>query len=98
MQPGSLLITWKEYLYTIVEVHFLWLTTGTKRKELGLPLRNRDMTHDYKLAPVLDDSTNYTDWCKELDVWVKLTELAEEKKALAIFLPLRAEAKKEALQ
>ena len=32
------------------------------------------MAHDYKLASVLDDNTNYIDWCKELDVWVELTE------------------------
>ena len=36
------------------------------------------MAHDYKLAPVLDDSTNYIDWCKELDVWVGLTEPPEK--------------------
>ena len=56
------------------------------------------MVHDYKLARVLDDSTNYIDWCKELDVWAELTELLEEKKALAIFLSLRGKAKKAALQ
>ena len=56
------------------------------------------MAHDYKLAPVLNDNTNYIDWCKELDVWVKLTELPEEKKALAIFSSLRGKAKKAALQ
>ena len=39
------------------------------------------MTHDYKLAPVLDNNTNYIDWCKDLDVWVELTGLPEEKKA-----------------
>ena len=32
------------------------------------------MAHDNKLASVLDDNTNYIDWCKELDVWVELTE------------------------
>ena len=57
-----------------------------------------DIARDYKLAPVLDDNTNYIDWCKELDVWVKLTRLPEEKKALAIFLSLRGKAKKAALQ
>ena len=36
------------------------------------------MAQDYKLAPVLDDSTNYIDWCKELDVWVGLTEPPEK--------------------
>ena len=36
------------------------------------------MAHDCKLAPVLDDSTNYIDWCKELDVWVGLTEPPEK--------------------
>ena len=56
------------------------------------------MAHDYKLAPVLDDTTNYIDWCKKLDVWVELTELAEGKKALAIFSSLRGKVKKAALQ
>ena len=56
------------------------------------------MAHDNKLAPVLDDNTNYIDWCKELDVWVKLTELPKEKKAIAIFLSHRGKAKKAALQ
>ena len=74
------------------------LTIGSKKKEFGLPIRKRDMAHDYKSAPVLDDSTNYIDWCKELDVWVELAELPEEKKALAIFLPLRGKAQKAALQ
>ena len=60
---------------------FLCLTIGSKRKEFGLPVRNRDEAHDYKLAPVIDDSTNYIDWCKELDVWVELTQPAEGKKA-----------------
>ena len=47
-----------------------------------------DIARDYKLAPVLDDNTNYIDWCKELDVWVKLTRLPEEKKSLSnIFVP-----------
>ena len=41
---------------------------------------------------------NYIDWCKELDFWVELTELPEEKKALAIFSSLRGKAKKVALQ
>ena len=36
------------------------------------------MAEDYKLAPVLDDGTNYIDWCKELDVWVGLTEPPEK--------------------
>ena len=29
------------------------------------------MAHDNKLAPVLDDNTNYIDWCKELHSWPK---------------------------
>ena len=56
------------------------------------------MAHDYNLAPVPDDNTNYIDWCKKLNVWVELTELPEEKKALAIFSSLRGKAKKAALQ
>ena len=56
------------------------------------------MVHDYKLAPVTDDNTNYIDWCKELDLWVEWTELPEEKKTLAIFLSIRGKAKKAALQ
>ena len=77
---------------------FLYFTIGSKRKEFGQPMRNRDMAHDYKLAPVLDDYTNYIDWFKELDVWVELTELPEKKKASAIFSSLRGKAKKAALQ
>ena len=49
------------------EVCFLFLTIGSKRKKFGLPIRNRDMAHDYKLKPVLGDNANYIDWCKELD-------------------------------
>ena len=56
------------------------------------------MVHDYKLAPVTDDNTNYIDWCKELDLWVEWTKLPEEKKTLAIFLSIRGKAKKAALQ
>ena len=56
------------------------------------------MAHDYKLTSVLDDNTNHIDWCKELDVWVELTEQTEKKKALAIFLALGGKAKKAALQ
>ena len=98
LQPGSLHITWEKYIYIIVEVCFLRLTIGSKRKEFGLPIRNRDMAHDYKLAPVLDDHINYTDCCKELDVWVELTELSEEKKALAIFSSLQGKPKKVDIQ
>ena len=57
-------------------------------------MRIIDMAHDYKLAPVLDDRTNYIDWCKELDVWVELSEPLEEKKAVAIFSSLRGKTKK----
>ena len=53
----------------------MYLAIGSKRKEFVLPVRNRDMAYDYKFAPVLDDNTNSIDWCKELDVWVELTEL-----------------------
>ena len=74
---------------------FLCLTTDSKRKEFGLPVRNRDMAHNYKLAPVLDDSTNYIDWCKELDVWIELTELAAEKKVLAIFSSLEVKLRRQ---
>ena len=77
---------------------FLCLTIYSKGKEFGLPIRNRDMAYDYKLAPVLDDNRNDIDWCKELDVSIALRELPEEKKALAIFLSLRGKAKKAALQ
>ena len=42
--------------------------------------------------------TNYIDWCKELDVLAELTQLPEEKKALAIFSSLRGKAKTAALQ
>ena len=56
------------------------------------------MAHDYKLAPVLDDSTNYIDWCKKLGVWVEFTKLPEKKKALAIFSSSRGKAKKAILQ
>ena len=56
------------------------------------------MAHEHKLASILDDNTNSIDWCKELDVWVELTELPEEKKALAISLSLRGKAEKAALQ
>ena len=56
------------------------------------------MAHDYKLAPVLHDNTNYIDWCEKLNVWVELTELPGKKKALAIFLSRRGKAKKAALQ
>ena len=39
------------------------------------------MAHKHMLDSVLDDNTNYIGWwCKELDVWVELTELPEEKK------------------
>ena len=44
------------------------------------------------------NNTNHIDWCQELDVWIKLTELPEEKKALAIFSSLSDKAKKVALQ
>ena len=40
LQLGSLLITWYEYLYIIVEVCFLRLIIGRKRTDLGLPIRN----------------------------------------------------------
>ena len=56
------------------------------------------MAHNYKLAPILDNSTNYIDWCKELHVLVELTELPEEKKSLSIFSSSRGKAKKAALQ
>ena len=56
------------------------------------------MPHNYKLAPELNDKTNYIDWCKELEVWLELTELEEEKKALAIFSSLTGKTKKAALQ
>ena len=56
------------------------------------------MPHNYKLAPELNDKTNYIDWCKKLEVWLELTELEEEKKALAIFSSLTGKAKKAALQ
>ena len=69
------------------------LTIGSKRKAFGLPMRIIDMAHDYKLAQVLDDRTNYIDWCKELDVWVELSEPLEEKKAVAIFSSLRGKTK-----
>ena len=69
-----------------------------QRKEFGLPTRDRDMAEDYKLDPVLGDNTNYIDWCKQLDVWVKITELTEEKKAVAIFLTLRGKVEKAASQ
>ena len=46
------------------------------------------MAHNYMLASVLNDSKNYIDWCKELDVWVELTELAEDK-VIVIFLSLQ---------
>ena len=46
------------------------------------------MAHEHMLDSALDDNTNYIGWCKELDVWVELTELPEEKKALAIFSSL----------
>ena len=68
------------------------------RQELGLPMKKRDIAHDFKLAPVLYDSTNYIDWCKKLDVGVELTELPEEKKALAIFPSLGSKTKKAVLQ
>ena len=72
----------------------LCLTIGRKKKESSLPIKNRNMAHDYKLAPVVDGSTNYIDWCKKLDVWVEFTKLPEEKKALAIFSSSRVKAKK----
>ena len=50
------------------------------------------------MAPVLYDSTNYIDWYKNLHVWVELTELPKEKKALAISSSLRSKAKKAVLQ
>ena len=56
------------------------------------------MAHEHKLDTVLDDNTNYIDWWKELDVWVELTELPEEKKALAIFSSLKRKPEKIALQ
>ena len=56
------------------------------------------MAHDYELAQVLDDNANYVDWCQELDVWVELTELREEKKACVIFSSLTGKVKKAALQ
>ena len=38
------------------------------------------MAHEQKLDAALDDKTNYIDWCKELDVWVELTELIKRKR------------------
>ena len=56
------------------------------------------MAHEHKLDTALDDKTNYIDWCRELDVWVELTELIEEKKALAIFSSLKGKPEKTTLQ
>ena len=56
------------------------------------------MAHEQKLDTALDDKTNYMDWCKELDVWVELTELIEEKKAWAIFSSLKGKPEKTTLQ
>ena len=36
----------------------IYLTVSLK-KGFGLPIRNGDMAHDYKLAPVLDDNKLY---------------------------------------
>ena len=79
--------TWSGYL----SLYYCWseffvFNSWLQRKEFGLPTRDRNMAEDYKLDPVLGDNTNYIDWCKQLDVWVKITELTEEKKAVAIFL------------
>ena len=68
------------------------------REEFHLPIRDRDIGHDFELALVPNDGTIYIDWCKELDVWVELTERTEEKKALAIFSSFRSKAKKVVLQ
>ena len=49
------------------------------------------MAHKHMLDSVLDDNTNYIGWwCKELDVWVELTELPEEKKPQQYFHPFPA--------
>ena len=70
LQPGSLLITWYEYLYIIVEVCFLCLIIGSKRKDFGLPVGNRDMAHDYKLAPVtIGLSVSYQIYLKSLKMF-----------------------------
>ena len=48
--------------------------------------------------PVLDDDSVYVDWLKELEVWEELTDLPDEKKALAVFAALQGKTKKAALQ
>ena len=73
---------------------FFCLTIGSKRREFCLSVRHRDMAHKYKLAPVIDDSTNCIDWCKELDVWGELTELAKEKKPQQYFHLLQGNLRK----
>ena len=70
LQPGSRLITWYEYLYIIAEVCFLCLIIGNKRKDFGLPIRNRDMAHDYKLAPAtIGLSVSYQIYLKSLKMF-----------------------------
>ena len=52
----------------------------------------------YKIPPLLTDKTHYQDWKKEVEVWEELTDLTNEKKALAVFASLEGKAKKTALQ
>ena len=41
-----------------------------------------------KQPPILQGEEFYTDWMKELQIWMLLTDLPKEKQGLAVFLSL----------
>ena len=48
---------------------------------------------DYKAPPTLEKNSLYVNWKKEVQIWEAFTSLPEEKRAPAIFMTLRGEAK-----
>ena len=50
-------------------------------------------TGNNKVPPKLEDENSYESWKKDIDIWCELTDLAEDKRALAIHLMLTGRAR-----
>ena len=46
-----------------------------------------------KCPPIFNNESEYENWKRDISIWCELTELAEEKRALAIHLSLTGRAR-----
>ena len=91
---------WKPVAFCYSHKKYINIAERNQHSKVELIIISFNMAShkDFKAPPSLNKDITYSNWKKELRIWVAFTNLKAKKKSPAIFLTLNRQAREEALK